>query len=119
MKKFYDDFEQYFVALLLAGMTLLAVVNVFVRYVLNGNITWALEANIFMFAWLIFFGASWGIKIGAHISMQSFVNLFSSKVKRLFALLAVSLCLTYAVVILIGSYNYVERSTPSEFFRRI
>ncbi|MFZ9330401.1 MAG: TRAP transporter small permease subunit, partial [Candidatus Fonsibacter ubiquis] len=38
-------------------MTLLAVVNVFVRYVLKGNIHWAMEAKIFMFAWLIFFGA--------------------------------------------------------------
>jgi C4-dicarboxylate transporter DctQ subunit len=99
MKKFYENFEQYFVALLLAGMTLLAVVNVFVRYVLKGNITWAMEAKIFMFAWLIFFGASWGIRIGAHIGMESFVNLFSSKIKRLFALLAVLLCLTYAVII--------------------
>ena len=108
MKKFYENFEQYFVALLLAGMTLLAVVNVFVRYVLKGNITWAMEAKIFMFAWLIFFGASWGIRIGAHIGMESFVNLFSSKIKRLFALLAALLCLTYAVIIFIGSYKYVE-----------
>ena len=108
MKKFYENFEQYFVALLLAGMTLLAVVNVFVRYVLKGNITWAMEAKIFMFAWLIFFVESWGIRIGAHIGMESFVNLFSSKIKRLFALLAALLCLTYAVIIFIGSYKYVE-----------
>ena len=108
MKKLYENFEQYFVASLFAGMTLLAVVNVFVRYVLKGNITWAMEAKIFMFAWLIFFGASWGIRIGAHIGMESFVNLFSSKIKRLFALLAVLLCLTYAVIIFIGSYKYVE-----------
>ena len=109
MKKFYENFEQYFVASLLAGMTLLAVVNVFVRYVLKGNILWAMEAKIFMFAWLIFFGASWGIRIGAHIGMESFVNLFSSKIKRLFALFAVLLCLAYAIIILIGSYNYVEK----------
>ena len=109
MKKFYENFEQYFVACLLAGMTLLAVVNVFVRYVLKGNITWAMEAKIFMFAWLIFFGASWGIRIGAHIGMESFVNLFSSKIKRMFALIAVLLCLIYGIIILIGSYNYVEK----------
>jgi C4-dicarboxylate transporter DctQ subunit len=109
MKKFYENFEQYFVASLLAGMTLLAVVNVFVRYVLKGNILWAMEAKIFMFAWLIFFGASWGIRIGAHIGMESFVNLFSSKIKRFFALFAVLLCLAYAIIILIGSYNYVEK----------
>jgi len=72
MKKFYENFEQYFVASLLAGMTLLAVVNVFVRYVLKGNILWAMEAKIFMFAWLIFFGASWGIRIGAQFSWNSF-----------------------------------------------
>jgi C4-dicarboxylate transporter DctQ subunit len=40
--------------------------------------------------------------------MESFVNLFSSKIKRLFALLAALLCLTYAVIIFIGSYKYVE-----------
>ena len=109
MKKLYENFEQYFVASLLAGMTLLAVVNVFVRYVLKGNIALAMEAKIFMFAWLIFFGASWGIRIGAHIGMESFVNLFSSKIKRMFALIAVLLCLIYGIIILIGSYNYVEK----------
>jgi C4-dicarboxylate transporter DctQ subunit len=109
MKKFYENFEQYFVAFLLASMTLLTVVNVFYRYVLKSSIGWAMEATVFMFAWLIFFGASWAIRIGAHIGMESFVNLFSEKTKRVIAILVVILCLVYSIIIIIGSYQYVHK----------
>jgi C4-dicarboxylate transporter DctQ subunit len=41
--------------------------------------------------------------------MGSFVNLFQNKTKRIFALVAVLCCLAYSVIILIGSYTYVEK----------
>jgi C4-dicarboxylate transporter DctQ subunit len=109
MKKFIQNFEQYTVAFLLASMTVLTVVNVFFRYVLKSSLNWVHELTIIIFAWLIFLGASWAVRVGAHIGMESFVNLFQNKTKRIFALVAVLCCLTYSVIILIGSYTYVEK----------
>ena len=109
MKKFFNHLEEYIVAFLLFAMTLLTVINVFFRYVLNSHIDWAMELTTIIFSWLIFFGASWAVKIGAHIGMESFVNLFSDKIKRIFAIIAVTICLVYVFIIIMGSYTYVEK----------
>ncbi len=109
MKKFLNHFEEYLVAFFLFVLTAVTVVNVFFRYVLNSHIDWAMELNIIVFGWLIFLGASWAVRIGAHIGMESFVNLFSDKIKRIFAIIVTLICLVYAFIIIIGSYTYVEK----------
>ena len=82
MKNFIDHFEEYFVALLLATMTALTGINVFFRYVLESSIDWVFEFNTFLFAALIFLGASWGMRIGAHIGVDAVVKLLSPKAQR-------------------------------------
>ncbi len=83
--------------------------NVFVRYVLKSNLPWALEFTVISFAWIIFLGAAWGIKAGAHIGVDTVLNLFSDKNKRIISTFAAILCITYCIFILIGSYNYVHK----------
>jgi C4-dicarboxylate transporter DctQ subunit len=109
LNKLLPKFEEYFIAFLLAAMTVVNVLNVFVRYVLKSNIHWAMEFTVIAFAWLIFLGAAWGIKSGAHIGVDTIINLFSDKVKKTISLVAASLCIIYGVFILIGSYNYVAK----------
>ena len=55
----------------MAAMTAVNFANVFVRYVLKSNIPWALEFTVISFAWIIFLGAAWGIKAGAHIGIDT------------------------------------------------
>lgn len=90
-------------------MTAVNVVNVFVRYVLKSNIHWAMEFTVIAFAWLIFLGAAWGIKAGAHIGVDTVINFFSDKVKKRISVVAALLCIIYGIFILVGSYNYVSK----------
>ena len=83
MGKFFSRFEEYFIAFLMAAMTVVNFANVFVRYVLKSNLHWALEFTVISFAWIIFLGAAWGIKSGAHIGVDTVLNLFSDKNKRI------------------------------------
>jgi C4-dicarboxylate transporter DctQ subunit len=109
LNKLFPKFEEYFIAFLLAAMTVVNVLNVFVRYVLKSNIHWAMEFTVIAFAWLIFLGAAWGIKVGAHIGVDTLINLFSNKVKKRISIVAAVLCIVYGIFILIGSYNYVSK----------
>ena len=109
MSKFFSRFEEYFIAFLMAAMTVVNFANVFVRYVLKSNLPWALEFTVISFAWIIFLGAAWGIKSGAHIGVDTVLNLFSDKNKRIISTFAAILCITYCIFILIGSYNYVHK----------
>ncbi len=60
--KVTDAFEETLIAFFLGAMTLLTFANVISRYVFNDNILWALELTVFMFAWMVLVGASYGVK---------------------------------------------------------
>ncbi len=109
MKKFLDHFEEYFVASLLALMTIVTSVNVFYRYVLEASIGWAFELTTFLFAALIFVGASWGFKLGAHIGVDAVVKLLSPARQRVAAIIAVLCCILYAGIVLYGGTVYVYK----------
>jgi C4-dicarboxylate transporter DctQ subunit len=68
-----------------------------------------MEFTVIAFAWLIFLGAAWGIKAGAHIGVDTVINFFSDKVKKRISVVAATLCIVYGIFILIGSYNYVSK----------
>ena len=61
-KGMFDLLEETLIAVLLGLMTLITFANVIARYVFNANILWALEVTVFLFAWLVLLGASYGVK---------------------------------------------------------
>lgn len=100
--------EEGLIVLLMSGMTLLTFAQVVARYLFNSGFIWALEATTYMFAWLVLIGISYGVKVGFHIGIDSVVKLMSQRAQRYVGMLASLLCLIYAVILLIGSYRYVD-----------
>lgn len=101
-----DLFEETLIAFFLGAMTLLTFTNVVFRYVLNDNILWALELTVFMFAWMVLVGASYGVKKHFHIGVDVVINLAPEGLRKAYALVAVALCLAFSILLLIGSWNY-------------
>jgi C4-dicarboxylate transporter, DctQ subunit len=104
-----NELEEGVIALLFAAMTLVTFSQVVARYVFNAGFVWALELTVYLFAWLVLFGMSYGIKVHAHLGIDAFVKLFSSPVQRIFGLLAVAAGLIYGTIMLIGSWDYVAK----------
>ena len=104
--KFTDYMEETLIALFLGLMTLLTFANVVVRYIFNSNILWALELTVFMFAWMVLVGASFGVKKHFHIGVDVVINLAPEKLRKTFALISVFSCLFFSIALLIGSWNY-------------
>ncbi len=77
-----NHLEEWLITLLLVSMTLLTFSQVVARYVFNSGAVWVLEATTYLFAWLVLLGASYIIKCGAHIAVDSVVDLFSKKIKK-------------------------------------
>ncbi|MEZ5876944.1 MAG: TRAP transporter small permease subunit [Tepidamorphaceae bacterium] len=63
--------EENIISALLAVITLVAFVQVVLRYGFNSGMQGALEFQRVMFAWLILFGMSYGVKIGSHLGVDS------------------------------------------------
>ncbi|MFN1549853.1 TRAP transporter small permease [Vibrio natriegens] len=104
--QFTDKVEETLIAFFLGAMTMLTFVNVVMRYLFNDNILWALEVTVFLFAWMVLVGASYGVKKHFHIGVDVVINLLPERFRKVCALLAVSCCLTFSILLLIGSWNY-------------
>ena len=101
-----DKAEETLIAFFLGAMTLLTFVNVILRYLFNDNILWALELTVFMFAWMVLVGASYGVKKHFHIGVDVVINLAPEGGRKLLALFSVACCLAFSILLLIGSWNY-------------
>lgn len=101
-----DAIEETLIAFFLGAMTLLTFANVIFRYVFNDNILWALELTVFMFAWMVLVGASYGVKKHFHIGVDVIINMVSEPKRKILALLAAAGCLAFSILLLVGSWNY-------------
>ena len=104
-----NKFEESFLSLLLVCMTLLVFSEVVLRFGFNTGIDWSQEVTLYMMAWFVLFGASYGVKVGAHIGVDSFVKLFPLKIRRVLGVVSVSICIGYCIIFMIGAWNYLAK----------
>ncbi|GAB5606018.1 TRAP transporter small permease [Sideroxyarcus sp. TK5] len=107
--KLLKRLDEWLIAILLAAMTLLTFAQVVMRYVFNSGFTWAQELTTILFAFMIFIGISYGVRVGAHIGVDALIKLFTPKVRRIVSIVAVLLCLLYAGMVIYGSFQYVMK----------
>ncbi|MFT6221134.1 MAG: C4-dicarboxylate transporter DctQ subunit [Candidatus Endobugula sp.] len=96
---FIDRFEENFIAIVLALMVFISFSQVIARYVFNSGWGGALELTQVLFAWLILFGMSYGIKVGSHIGVDALIRTFPKPVFRFFALFGAGVCIMYGVTL--------------------
>ncbi|KXJ53225.1 TRAP transporter small permease [Neptuniibacter pectenicola] len=101
--------EEGFLSVLLVSMTLLVFAEVIARFGFNAGIHWAQEVTLLLAAWFVLFGASYGVKVGAHIGVDVFVKLLPQNTHRFITLVAVGLCLVYCGLFLYGSWIYLSK----------
>ncbi len=101
-----NEIEETLIALILGAMTVVTFANVVARYVFNANILWALETTVFLFAWLVLLGASYCVKVRAHLGVDAILNIVSPGARRVLALTAVAACLAFSVLLMIGAWNF-------------
>ena len=101
-----NEIEESFIAIILGLMTIITFANVIARYVFNSNILWALEATVFLFAWLILVGVSYCVKITAHLGVDAVLNIVPPATRKIMTLAALGCCLTFTLLLLKGSWDY-------------
>lgn len=101
-----DNIEETSIAICLGLMTLITFANVVARYVFADNILWALELTVFLFAWLVLMGMSYGVKKHVHLGVDVLINAVPPGTKKLFAMLSVVACLAFSILLLVGAWNY-------------
>lgn len=101
-----DHIEETLIALFLGLMTLITFVNVIARYIFNTNVLWALEASVFLFAWMVLLGVSYGVKKNFHIGVDIIVAAAPKPLRAPLTFLALLSCILFAGIMLAGAMEY-------------
>ena len=93
-----NKLEEWLIASLMGGATLLIFVAVVHRYLaglpipllqdwmLAIHLGWAQELCIFMFVWMAKFGAAYGVRTGIHVGVDVLINRLDTPMRRRFIL---------------------------------
>ena len=107
--RWLERIEEGLITFLLAAMTLVTFMQVVARYVFNYSFVWAVELTGVMFAGLIFIGMSYGVRVGAHIGIDSLVKSLAPNTRRSVGMVASVLCIVYSLIVLVGGFIYVRK----------
>ena len=136
--RIWNRFEEAFIVFLLAAMTLVTFAYVMLNnlysafyavaewfaedsklqewmygvgdFLMDGAqaMTWSNALTKALFAWLIFFGIAYGVRVGGHIGVDALVKLAPRHIQRIIGFVAVFICLGYAGLMTVASYNWVD-----------
>jgi TRAP-type C4-dicarboxylate transport system permease small subunit len=86
----------------LIGLIVVAITTqVFTRYVLGRPIAWVEESATYAFIWMVFIGASYGLKQGRHILISTFASRLPLKLATAMRLLVWLLVLCLLLVLIV------------------
>ncbi len=109
LNRLYSHFEEGFLNLLITSMTVLVFVEVIARFFFNTGFLWIQELTLTLSAWFVLFGMSYGVKVGAHIGVDAFVTKLPKRGRKIAALLATTICISYCLMFLKGSWDYLSK----------
>jgi len=101
--------EEGLIAFIFGAMTLLTFVQVVLRYGFGSGFIWALEANFYLFSWLVMLGISYCVRVRAHIGVDAAVRLLPPGPRRSVGIFVLLLALLYAGLMIYGSFEYIHR----------
>ncbi len=109
LARFINGLEEGIISLLLVTMTLLVFVEVILRFGFSIGFLWFEELTLHLSAWMVLFGASYGVKVGSHIGVDAFVRLLPEGTRRLVTLFSIGLCLIYCGLFGYGAWVYLGK----------
>ncbi len=101
--------EEGIIAFFLVTMTLLVFIDVVMRFGFSKAWIWSQELTLHLCAWMVLFGASYCLKLGAHIGMDAFVKLFPRLGRKIFTAVGCVLSLVYCGLIIYGAWIYLGK----------
>jgi|APTNR8051073442_1049403.scaffolds.fasta_scaffold17962_2 C4-dicarboxylate transporter DctQ subunit len=107
--KIVNSLEEGIISLLMVAMTLVVFLSVVQRFLFHTGYVWTDELVLHLSAWMVLFGASYGVKVGSHIGVDVLVRLLPPAGRRIVTLVAVACCLVYCGLFIKGAWVYLVK----------
>ncbi len=118
MFKKIDNYINYFstvvMMITMIMATLVAFVNVVMRYCFNYSMTWAGELTSYLFIWSALFGAAYGFKVGMHIGVTAIIQILKPKIAKIVLIVTLVIILIYLTAVMCWGYNFIVFSYQME-----
>ncbi|KGR77934.1 TRAP transporter small permease [Ureibacillus sinduriensis] len=92
-----NNIERVTLLILLAVMTIVTVLQVFMRYVMENSLSWSEELARFCFIWLVYIGISYGVKRAKHVRVEAILSILKRRGKFVINQIANVLFLYFAI----------------------
>ncbi len=106
-RKWWHPIEEGLLVIIMALLTGITFANVFVRVVFDGSILWSLEAESYLFAWLVLLGLGYLVRTKSNLGVDAVINVMNAPLRRWVGVFAALLCIIYALLLLRGAYDQV------------
>jgi TRAP-type transport system small permease protein len=107
----------WIVGVLLAGIFILLVSQVFFRYVISISVSWTEEAARFLTVWSVFIGTAIALRTKSLIAVEVVVQLVPKKIEKIFRIIVLLLSMILLIyLIFLGSQlsmNAVEQDSTA------
>lgn len=122
MRQKFGKLEEHFLVFTLAAMVVLIFGQFVGRYFFSSAPIWTEEAARYIHIFQVWIGASYAVKIGEHIRVTAFIDLFSGTVRRMFEYISTILWFLFSLFLgvfgtklVIDSFTYSQVSPAIQF----
>jgi TRAP-type C4-dicarboxylate transport system permease small subunit len=101
--------EKYLLTAILVTISVVLVVQVFMRYFVNAPLVWAEELARYLLVWCTMIGTSLAVRESRHIVVDFAPVLFGPRSIGLFRLISMAGIIVFSIVIIVYSLPFVQR----------
>lgn len=102
------NFERFFGCLLLTIISVAMVLNVFFRYVLRSPLSWPYELIGILFVWMVYLGASYGIRESAHIRITHHITLLPLHLQKVVRIVSDICWILFSIFMIVEGMAFVQ-----------
>lgn len=102
-----ENFEEYFLMILLVMITLIMMLQIVMRYVFNASLSWPEELTRYCFVWSTFIGISYSIRRGTMLKIDAILSMMPKGMQKIIVVLTELIVLVFFGYLLFNSVEVV------------
>ncbi|ADR19612.1 TRAP transporter small permease [Calditerrivibrio nitroreducens] len=103
-----DKINIFIMSVMMAVATVVAFINVVLRYGFNMSLTWAGELTSYLFIWSVLFGTAYGFKTGLHLGVTFLIQRLNSNMAKKLLTFSLFVVFVFLLVLIKWGYDFVK-----------
>lgn len=108
LRKFYDNFEEWTSAFLVALMVFCLTIQVFIRFVFGSALAWTEELSRYAFVWAVYVGAALCVKRRAHVRITAQFLKLNARGRLCFLVICDAIWIFFNIFIVFNSIEVIR-----------